>query len=112
MTSYRNPIVPGFNPDPSIIRVGEDYFLCTSTFEYFPAVPIYHSRDLISWNLIGHALTRRSQLDLRTLPPGIGICAPTLRYHNKRYYMTTCCMWKLFGRPGDVSSALDQADIC
>ena len=57
----RNPILPGFNPDPSICRVGRDYYIATSTFEWFPGVPIHHSRDLVHWRLIGHALTRRSQ---------------------------------------------------
>ncbi|KAI5290071.1 hypothetical protein KEM54_002510 [Ascosphaera aggregata] len=88
--TYANPIIPGFNPDPTIIRVGEDYFLATSTFEYFPGVPIYHSKDLIKWNLIGHALNRRSQLDIRTPEPGGGIWAPTLRYHKGIFYLTTC----------------------
>ncbi|KXJ85485.1 glycosyl hydrolase [Microdochium bolleyi] len=87
---YNNPILPGFNPDPSIIRVGRGYFLVTSTFEYFPGVPVYHSTDLIQWTLIGHCLTRRSQLDIRTPEPGGGIWAPTLRFHNGWYYMATC----------------------
>ncbi|KAI5305350.1 hypothetical protein KEM56_004643, partial [Ascosphaera pollenicola] len=80
----------GSNPDPTIVRVGEDYFLATSTFEYFPGVPIYHSKDLIRWDLIGHALNRRSQLDIRTPEPGGGIWAPTLRYHKGTFYLTTC----------------------
>lgn len=88
--SYTNPILTGFNPDPTIVRVGEDYFLATSTFEYFPGVPIYHSRDLIKWELIGHALNRRSQLDIRTPEPGGGIWAPTLRYHKGTFYLATC----------------------
>lgn len=98
---FKNPIISGFNPDPSIARVGEDYFLTTSTFEYFPGLPIYHSRDLINWNLIGHALTRRSQLDLRTVEPGGGIWAPTLRWRqdaggqNGRFYLATC-MWSRY----------------
>src|SRR4051812_41422701 len=53
-TSYRNPVIPGFHPDPSIVRVGDDYYLVTSSFEYFPGVPIFHSRDLIHWQPIGH----------------------------------------------------------
>ncbi|RSH93063.1 hypothetical protein EHS25_007416 [Saitozyma podzolica] len=89
--AFRNPIIPGFNPDPTICRVGLDYFLATSTFEYFPGVPTYTSRDLVSWRLIGHALNRRSQLDLRAVESGGGIFAPTLRYHDGRWYMTTTC---------------------
>ncbi len=83
---YLNPIIPGFNPDPSIVRCGDDYFLATSTFEYFPGVPIYHSQDLISWDLIGHALTRPIQLNLTSQAPSTGIFAPTLRYVKGRFY--------------------------
>lgn len=86
--SFTNLIIPGFNPDPSIVRVGQDYFLITSTFEYFPGIPIYHSRDLIQWKLIGHALTRTSQLQIHTPEPGGGIWAPTLRYHKEKFYVT------------------------
>ncbi|KAJ5786976.1 Concanavalin A-like lectin/glucanase subgroup [Penicillium paradoxum] len=85
--SYNNPIIPGFNPDPSIIRVDEDFFLVTSTFEYFPGIPIYHSRDLIQWNLIGHALTRPSQLQIHTPEPGGGVWAATIRNHAGTFYI-------------------------
>ncbi|KAL2800860.1 glycosyl hydrolase [Aspergillus keveii] len=81
--SFRNPIIPGFNPDPSIIRVGSDYFLVTSTFEYFPGIPIYHSTDLLNWKIIGHVLTRRDQLDMRTTEPSGGVWAPTIRYRSE-----------------------------
>ena len=57
---YSNPVIPGFYPDPSICRVGEDYYLVTSTFEYFPGVPVFHSRDLVNWWQIGHCCTRPS----------------------------------------------------
>ena len=86
---YQNPIVPGFNPDPSICRVDDDYYLVTSTFEYFPGVPVYHSKDLVHWELIGHCLTHQSQLPLYRLKPSQGIYAPTLRYHNGIFYMIT-----------------------
>jgi beta-xylosidase len=89
--TFTNPIIPGFNPDPSICRVGEDYFLVTSTFEYFPGLPIYHSKDLLNWTLIGHVLTRRSQLDMRTTEPSGGIWAPTIRYHKGTFYVSTGC---------------------
>ncbi|KAF3315975.1 hypothetical protein TWF173_002756 [Orbilia oligospora] len=90
-SAFRNPIIPGFNPDPSIIRVENDYFLVTSTFEFFPGVPVYHSKDLIDWTCIGHALNRPSQLNLRGTAPSGGIFAPTLRYHeaSKTFYMIT-----------------------
>ncbi len=87
--TYENPIIPGFNPDPSICRVGDDYYLVTSTFEYFPGVPVYHSRDLVHWKMIGHVLHRPSQLDLDSIACSGGIYAPTIRYHNGTFYMIT-----------------------
>jgi alpha-N-arabinofuranosidase len=86
---YTNPIISGFHPDPSICRAGEDYFLVTSSFEYFPGVPLYHSRDLVNWHQIGHCLTRPSQLPLHSVRPSGGIFAPTIRYHNGTFYMVT-----------------------
>ena len=59
---YQNPIIPGYYPDPSICRVGDDFYLVTSSFEYFPGVPVFHSRDPVNWQQIGHCLTRPSQL--------------------------------------------------
>lgn len=86
---YRNPIIPGTHPDPSVCRVGEDYYLATSSFAYFPGVPIFHSRDLVHWRQIGHALTRASQLPLEQVRLSGGIYAPSLRYINGRFYMIT-----------------------
>lgn len=86
---YRNPIIPGFYPDSSICRKGEDYYLVNSSFHYFPGVPIFHSRDLINWSQIGHCLTRNTQLFLEATPSSHGIFAPTLRYHNSTFYMIT-----------------------
>lgn len=86
---YLNPIIPGFYPDPSVCRVGEDFYLVTSSFEYFPGVPVFHSRDLINWKQIGHCLTRKSQLNLDGVKASGGIFAPTLRHHNGRFYMIT-----------------------
>ncbi|KAJ8653969.1 hypothetical protein O0I10_010418 [Lichtheimia ornata] len=88
--TYNNPIIPGFNPDPSICRVENDYYLVTSTFQYFPGVPIYHSQDLVNWEHIGNVLDRPELvpgLD-KTLING-GIWAPTLRYHDGVFYMVT-----------------------
>lgn len=95
---FRNPIIPGFNPDPTICVVPGNgdvpttYFLSTSTFEYFPGCAIYKSTDLLSWRLIGHALTRESQIELRTVEPGAGSWASTLRYRvdEKRWYLANC----------------------
>ncbi len=86
---FHNPIIPGFYPDPSICRVGDDFYLATSSFEYFPGVPIFHSRDLVHWRQIGHCLTRKSQLPLERARSSGGIFAPTLRVHNGSFYMIT-----------------------
>lgn len=83
----QNPILPGFYPDPSICRAGEDYYLITSTFEYFPGLPIFHSRDLTNWHQIGHVLDRPSQLDLDGIRPSGGLFAPTIRYHQGVFYV-------------------------
>lgn len=86
---YKNPIIPGYNPDPSICRVGSDFYLVNSTFEFFPGVPIYHSRNLVNWELTGYCLTRRSQLELEGCRNSGGIYAPTIRYHKGTFYMIT-----------------------
>jgi xylan 1,4-beta-xylosidase len=83
----RNPVIAGFAPDPSIVRVGGDYFVATSTFEWFPGVALHHSRDLVHWKLIGHALTRRSQLDLRGTPDSGGVWAPSLSHADGRFWL-------------------------
>jgi alpha-N-arabinofuranosidase len=87
--SFRNPVVPGFHPDPSVVRVGSDFYLVTSSFEFFPGVPIFTSRDLVHWKQLGHVLTRDSQLPLRKARPSGGIYAPTLRHHAGTFYMIT-----------------------
>lgn len=89
ISSYRNPIIPGFHPDPSLVRVGEDYYLVTSSFEFFPGVPVFHSRDLVHWRLLGHVLVRDSQLPLEGTGPSGGIFAPTIRHHDGTFYMIT-----------------------
>lgn len=87
--TFRNPVIPGFHPDPSICRVDSDYYLVTSSFEYFPGVPVFHSRDLIHWEPIGYCLTGKKQLNLEKAPPSAGIYAPTIRYHKGLFYMIT-----------------------
>ena len=82
-----NPILPGFNPDPSIVRVGPDYYLATSTFEWFPGVQLYHSTNLVEWTLIGHGLTRSSQANLIGLPDSCGVWAPCLSYCDGTFYL-------------------------
>ena len=87
MPMIENPILPGFHPDPSICRVGDDYYIANSSFEWFPGVPIHHSRDLIRWHMLGHALTRKSQLDLRGVPDSGGVWAPSLSYADGQFWL-------------------------
>jgi beta-xylosidase len=101
MGTFNNPIISGFNPDPSVVRVGNDYFLVTSSFEYFPGLPIYHSKDLLNWQLIGHGLTRSSQLNIRTVEPSAGVWAPTIRFHGGKFYLTTA-KWDRYRPQTDV----------
>lgn len=86
---FDNPVIAGFHPDPSVCRVGDDFYLVTSSFEYFPGIPIFTSRDLVSWRPIGHVLDRESQLDLRKAPSSGGIFAPTIRWHNGTFFVTS-----------------------
>ena len=87
MKTIINPILPGFHPDPSIIRVEEDYYIAVSTFEWFPGVCIYHSRDLQNWELIARPLERTSQLDMRGNDASGGVFAPCLSYDQGTYYL-------------------------
>ena len=82
-----NPILRGFNPDPSIVRVGEDYYIATSTFEWYPGVQIHHSRDLVNWTLVARPLNRASQLDMRGNPDGCGVWAPDLSHKDGRFHL-------------------------
>lgn len=86
---YLNPILAGFYPDPSIVRVQDDYYLVNSSFAWYPGVPIFHSRDLVNWTQTGHVLDRPSQLPLDGAGVSRGIFAPTIRFHNGRFYMIT-----------------------
>lgn len=86
---YRNPVLPGCYPDPSVCRVGDDFFLVASSFTFFPGVPIFHSRDLAHWRQIGHVLDRPEQLPLAGVHMACGIYAPTLRYHDGLFWLTT-----------------------
>lgn len=86
--TFRNPVITGMNPDPSICRVGDDFYLVTSTFEYFPGLPIYHSKDLVHWKLIGHVLSRPGNNPLVGCNASTGgQYAPTLRYHEGIFYV-------------------------
>lgn len=85
---YQNPVLPGFRPDPSIVRVGEDYYMVNSSFTWFPALPLSHSRDLVHWEPIGHVLTEENTAMLAGLESGHGYWAPDISYHNGRFYVT------------------------
>ena len=82
-----NPILPGFNPDPSIVRVGDDYYIATSTFEWFPGVQIHHSRDLVHWRLLTRPLNRASQLNMLGDPDSCGVWAPCLTYADGLFWL-------------------------
>ncbi len=86
---YQNPIVPGFYPDPSVCAANGKYYLVCSSFQYFPGVPLFESADLINWTQIGHVLTRPSQVQLKSVPSSGGVFAPTIRFHEGRFYMVT-----------------------
>lgn len=85
---YQNPVIPGFHPDPSVCRVGNDFYLVNSTFEFFPGIPIYHSRNLVDWELVGHAWTRKSQFDMTGASASRGLFAPTIRFHSGEFFIT------------------------
>lgn len=87
MTMIKNPILRGFNPDPSIVRVGDDYYIATSTFEWYPGVQIHHSRDLVHWRLLTRPLNRPSQLNMLGDPDSCGVWAPCLTYSDGLFYL-------------------------
>ncbi|MER6125621.1 glycoside hydrolase family 43 protein [Streptomyces sp. NPDC001795] len=90
MRTYANPVIGGFHPDPSVCRVGADHYLVCSSFEYFPGVPLFHSRDLVHWRQIGNVLDRPGQLVLPDgVPASAGIYAPTIRHPDGRFYVIT-----------------------
>ena len=103
----RNPIVPGFNPDPSIVLVDGVYTLITSTFEYLPALPVYQSRDLVTWEHVGNIASRPEQVDLEEVPTPGGVWAPTIRYRDGLYYVIVTVM--LGGRGCVVFTATEPA---
>ncbi|NLM00639.1 MAG: glycoside hydrolase family 43 protein [Treponema sp.] len=84
---YKNPVQRGFFPDPSVVRLGEDYYMVNSSFQYFPAIPISHSKDMVHWRIIGHAITNNDYLDLSDIRNSHGIWAPDISYHNGKFYI-------------------------
>lgn len=92
-----NPVLPGFNPDPSFLRVGEDYYLATSTFEWYPGVQIHHSRDLVNWRLVARPLNRAALLDMRGNPDSCGVWAPCLSYAEGKFWLVYTDVKRLDG---------------
>ena len=86
---YKNPVVKGFYPDPSVCFAEGKYYLVCSSFQYFPGVPLFESDDLVNWTQIGHVLTRKSQVMLEKINSSGGVFAPTIRYNKGRFYMVT-----------------------
>ncbi len=108
---YHNPVIPGFHPDPSITRKKEDFYLVTSSFEYFPGVPVFHSRNLVNWEQVGYCLTNERQLDLRGIRASKGIYAPTIRYYEGLFYMITTITDGQGGRKNIIVHAEDPAGV-
>ncbi|MEM7359042.1 MAG: glycoside hydrolase family 43 protein [Pseudomonadota bacterium] len=109
MTStVQNPILPGFNPDPSICRVGKDYYIATSTFEWYPGVQIHHSRDLVNWNLIARPLNREDLLDMRGNPDSCGVWAPCLSFHEGYFYLVYTDVKRFDGHYKDTHNYLTR----
>lgn len=105
-----NPVLPGFNPDPSICRVGEDYYIATSTFEWFPGVQIHHSRDLVNWQLVTRPLRRASQLDMRGNPDSGGIWAPCLSHADGRFWLVYTDVKRWHGNFQDTHNYIVTCD--
>jgi beta-xylosidase len=107
---YRNPVIPGFHPDPSVCRVDDTYYLVTSSFTYFPGIPIFRSTDLVSWEQIGNVLDRPSQLNLEhtTRWGSFGVCAPTIRFHDDRFWVIVAVTTEQ-GAPNYFVTAVDPA---
>ena len=92
-TNFKNPILPGYHPDPSICRVGDDYYLVNSSFEWYPGLPVYHSKDLVNWQLISYAVQRPNQVELPVgLKDSRGTYAATIREHNGVFYIINTCV--------------------
>ena len=104
-----NPILPGFNPDPSIFRVGPDYYIATSTFEWYPGVQIHHSTDLVNWTLAARPLDRASQLDMRGNPDSCGVWAPCLSYADGLFWLVYTDVKRLDGNFKDAHNYIVTA---
>ncbi|MEV4569095.1 glycoside hydrolase family 43 protein [Nonomuraea sp. NPDC049419] len=109
MPAFRNPVLPGCHPDPSICRVGADFYLVTSSFAYFPGLPVFHSRDLVRWRQLGHVVDRPGLLPLEGLDVSDGLWAPTIRHHEGRFYVVSTLAVERRGHLTFVATADDPA---
>ncbi|WP_281614806.1 glycoside hydrolase family 43 protein [Flammeovirga sp. SubArs3] len=91
-TQFKNPILSGYHPDPSICRVGDDYYLVNSSFVWFPGLPIYHSKDLVNWEHIGYGISDEKAVNFNGLKDKLGLFAPTIRHHNGTFYIINTCV--------------------
>jgi len=105
-----NPILKGFNPDPSICRVGDDYYVATSTFEWYPGMQIHHSRDLVNWRLLARPLNRESLLDLRGVPDSCGVWAPCLTHADGLFWLVYTRVNRFDGNFKDTHNYLTTCD--
>ncbi|TKA82929.1 hypothetical protein B0A55_01299 [Friedmanniomyces simplex] len=110
MPQLTNPILPGFNADPSILRVGQDYYIATSTFEWYPGVQIHHSRDLANWDLVVRPLTRKAQLDMRGDPDSCGVWAPCLTHDGEKFWLVYTDVKRKDGSFKDTHNYIVTAD--
>lgn len=99
--TYQNPVQRGFFPDPSVIRVGDDFYMVNSSFQYFPAIPISHSRDMVHWHIVGHAITNPEWLDLSDIKDSHGIWAPDIECVDGRYYIYATLRLNADGKRGE-----------
>ncbi|KAF4471781.1 xylan -beta-xylosidase [Fusarium albosuccineum] len=109
MPLVRNPILPGFNPDPSILRVGDDYYIATSTFEWYPGVQIHHSKDLANWSLVARPLSEKRLLDMRGNPDSAGVWAPCLSHDGERFWLVYTDSKRLQGSFHDAHNYIIHA---
>lgn len=109
MLTFRNPVLTGCYPDPSICRVGDDFYLVTSSFAYYPGIPLFHSRDLVGWRQLTHVLNRPEQLALDGLDVSDGIWAPTIRHHEGTFYVVSTLARKRQGSLTFIVTAADPA---
>ncbi len=109
MSTFQNPVLTGMNPDPSLCAVGDEFFLVTSSFAYWPGIPVHRSRDLVHWEQIGHVLDRPEQIDLSGIDTSDGIWAPTIRHHDGIFYVVSTVARDRRGGVNFVTTALDAA---